>query len=205
MPPDRVIATRSRRLAGGRATLAIALVLAWPAVRTFAQAVTVRVVGDALHVRAPGFGFIKGEPLARLKDGRSVRVDLTLSVSGKPGAASVAQTRRIFVLSYDLWEERFAVMEASTPRRSISHVTAPDAEAWCIDQLSVSLGALGPLGRDFPFWIRLEYRVLDGTGASPADEESGYTLRWLIEALSRRHKTADLANSLEAGPLRLPQ
>jgi hypothetical protein len=205
MPPDRVIATRSRgraRLAGGRATLALALLLAWPAVRTFAQAVTVRVAGDALHVRAPGFGFIKGEPLTRLRDGRSVRVDLALSVSGKPGAAAVAQTRRIFVLSYDLWEERFAVMEAGTPKRSISHVTAAGAEAWCIDQLSVPLGALG---RDLPFWVRLEYRVLDGTGPSSADGESGYTLRWLIEALSRRHKTADLANSLEAGPLRLPQ
>jgi hypothetical protein len=75
------------------------------------QSATVSTVGANLHVRAPGFGFIKGEPLVRLKDGRSVRVDLELAVLAKPSAAAAAQSRQTFVLSYDLWEERFAVTQ----------------------------------------------------------------------------------------------
>ena len=64
--------------------------------------------------------------------------------------------------------------------------------------------ALGALGRDLPFWIRLEYRILDGDGASdPAD--SGYTLQALIDALSRRRKTESSPHALEAGPFRLPR
>ena len=51
-----------------------------------AQSVTVARAGDAVTVRAPGFGFIKGEPLARLKDGRSVRVDLELECCPGPAA-----------------------------------------------------------------------------------------------------------------------
>ena len=62
---------------------------------------------------------------------------------------------------------------------------------------------LGTLGRDVPFWIRLEYKMLDGDGSSdPAD--SGYTLQALIEALSRRRKTESAPSALEAGPFRLP-
>ena len=74
-----------------------------------AQAVTVNRTGDAVTVRAPGFTFIKGEPLARLRDGRSVRVELDFAVLPRPGAPEVTRSKQTFVLSYDLWEERFAV------------------------------------------------------------------------------------------------
>ena len=157
-----------------------------------------------MHVRAPAFGFIKGETLARLKDGRSVSVDLGLSVLPDRGATAVAQSRQVFVLSYDLWEERFAVTLAGVPPRSISHLTSAGAEAWCLEQLTVSVRALGSLGRDRPFWVRLEYRILDGD-APAADADAGLTLRWLIDRLSRRRKAEELTHAIEAGPLRLRQ
>lgn len=180
-------------------------VVAWPAVHLSAQSVTVSKVGDAVTVRAPGFAFIKGEPLVRLKDGRSVRVDLVLAVLPRPGAPAVAQSRRVFVLSYDLWEERFAVTQAGDPSQSISHLTSAGAEAWCLERLAVPVSALGHLGRDLPFWIRLEYRVPDGSSAPPPDNGAGFTLQGLIEALSRRHDAAPLTHAIEAGPFRLPQ
>ena len=46
--------------------------------------------------------------------------------------------------------------------QSVSHLTLAAAETWCLEQLTLPLNALGPLGRDLPFWIRLEYRILDG-------------------------------------------
>ena len=107
---------------------------------------TLHVENDALHVRAPAFSFIKGPPLARLKDGRSVRFDFELVVRTRAGAAAVAQARQRFVLSYDLWEERFAVTQAGTPPRSASHLTTADAETWCLDQLTVPVSTLGRLG-----------------------------------------------------------
>ena len=59
-----------------RAAAVLLALLAWPAVRASAQTVTVDAVGGTLKIRAPGFSFLKGDPLARLKDGRSVRVEL---------------------------------------------------------------------------------------------------------------------------------
>jgi hypothetical protein len=106
-------------------------------------------------------------------------------------------------LSYDLWEERIAVSAVDARPQSVSHLTLAAAEAWCVEQLAIPLKALGALGRDLPFWIRLEYRMLDGDGASdPTD--SGYTLQALIEALSRRRKTESAPPPLEGGPFKLP-
>jgi hypothetical protein len=185
-----------------RTALVTLLLLVW-AVRLWAQSVAVSTVGDAVHVRAPGFVFIKDETLARLKDGRSVRVDLEVAVLPKPGATAVARSRQVFVLSYDLWEERFAVTQATGPQRSISHLTASGAEAWCIGQLAVPVTALGRLGRDQPLWVRLEYRILDGDGAPRPEEGTGLTLRGLIDVLSRRRTANAPTHSIEAGPLRL--
>lgn len=185
------------------ATAVSLALLTWLVPRASAQTLTVDAVGDALRIRATGVSFLKGEPLARLKDGRSVRVELAAMVLPGPGKSPAATTRRIFALSYDLWEERFAVTAVDKRSQSVSHLMAAAAEAWCVEQLSTPLSALGSLGRDLPFWIRLEYRILDGDGASDPSE-SGYTLQGLIDALSRRRKTDSSLHVLEAGPFRLP-
>ena len=176
--------------------------LVWPALHLSAQTVTVDAVGEALRIRAPGFSFLKGDPLARLKDGRSVRVEIAAMVLPAPGKPPAATARRIFALSYDLWEDRFAVTTVDARSQSVSHMMMAVAEAWCVEQLVVPLSALGALGRDLPFWIRLEYRLLPGDSPSDA-EDSGYTLQALIDALSRRRKSESSPHSLEAGPFRL--
>ena len=163
---------------------------------------TVDTSGDALRIHAPGFSFLKGDPVARLKDGRSVRVELAAMVLPAPGKSVVATTRRIFALSYDLWEERFAVTTVEKRPQSASHLALAAAEAWCVDQLSIPVDALGGLGRDLPFWIRLEYRFLD-SDATTDPSDSGYTLQGLIDALSRRRKADSSPHALEAGPFRL--
>jgi len=192
------VVTRRRRAAA-----VLLALLAWPAVRASAQTLTVDAVGGTLKIRAPGFSFLKGDPLARLKDGRSVRVELAALVMAAPGKSPAAATRRIFALSYDLWEERFAVTTVGGRSQSVSHLAASAAEAWCVEQLAIPLSVLGALGRDAPFWIRLEYRILDGdVTANPSD--SGYSLQALIDALSRRRKAEPSPNTLEAGPFRLP-
>ena len=181
----------------------IVAALGWPAPPLSSQSATVTTAGGVVRVRAPGLRFIDGEPLARLKDGRAVRVDLALDVLADPRAAPTAQKRQTCVLSYDLWEERFAVTTVEKRAESVSHLALAAAEEWCVEQLTIPIKALGSLGRDLPFWVRLEYRILDEEGTSdPADTR--YTLGGLIDALSRRRKTDSSTHALESGPFRLP-
>ena len=193
------------RRPSGRVALVILALLAWPALRVHAQGVTVGTAGDALKIHAPGFAFIKPETLARLKDGRSVRLELAVMVLPGQGRSPVTGSRQVFTLSYDLWEERFAATTGDAPPHTISHLTPAAAEAWCIEQLAVPLSALGNLGRDQPFWIRLEYRILDGDAVPSPDNGAGFTLQGLIDTLSRRRRAEAVPNSIEAGPFRLPQ
>ena len=68
--------------AGGHATWRAALVwlalLAWPAVQSSAQTLTVDTVGDSLKVRAQGLSFLNGDPLVRLETPTDVTVKVTL-------------------------------------------------------------------------------------------------------------------------------
>jgi hypothetical protein len=167
-----------------------------------AQTLSVNAAGDALRVQARNFNLLEGTVLTRLKEGRSVRVDFELTVLSKPEGPVVKQTVQGFTLSFDLWEERFAVSRAGSPPRSISHLRAADAENWCLENLTMSISSLG-IGRDTPFWLRLVYRVQD---LAPVTEDPGdrYTLRALIDRLSRRREEADLEKSVSGGPFRLP-
>lgn len=183
--------------------LLIAATLSSLDARLGSQSMTVTTTGGVVRVQAPGFRFIAGEPLARLKDGLTVRVELELRVLAGPGAAAAAaHGRQTFVLSYDLWEERFAAAMSGTGSRSVSHLTAEAAEAWCIQQLTVPVSGLGSL-RSQPFWIRLESRVLNGQSDGRDDE--GLTLRGIIDTLSRRQAREKTPHSAEAGPFRVRQ
>jgi hypothetical protein len=184
-------------------------IIAWPVAQASGQSPGVSVAGDALYIKAPSFSFIKGDALDRLKQGRPVRFDLSLAVVSRPGGPEVTQARQSFNLSYDLWEERFAVTRVGPPSpglgaaRSISHLTAKDAEAWCLVNLPLAVSAMGGLGRHKPFWIRLHYQIV-APDPAPSPEEGPLSVRALIDMLSRRRKAAEQEDSLEAGPLRLP-
>src|SRR5262245_42253200 len=104
-----------------------------------AQTLAVSTAGDVLRVRAGTFGFIEGAVLDRLRDGRSARLDLMLSVLDRAGGRTLTSVRQTFNVSFDLWEERVAVTRAGTSPRSVSHLTPKEAETWCLDALSMPL------------------------------------------------------------------
>jgi hypothetical protein len=189
-------------IASGPAAAALVILLVLPAARSSAQTLTVDTSGDSLKIVAQGFSFLKGDPLGRLKDGQSVRVELTATVLPAPGGAEIAAVRRIFTLSYDLWEERFAVSTVEKRPQAITHLAQPAAEAWCIDRLRIPVNALGTVGRDQPFWIRLEYRILD-TDSRAGAADSGFTLQTLIDLMSRARKAASAPQAIESGPFTL--
>jgi hypothetical protein len=87
---------------------------------------------------------------------------------------------------------------------SSAYLKPAAAEAWCLEQLTVPVSALGRYGRDLPFWIRLGYRVLDADTTATDNDAGDFSLRGLVEALSRRRRTDPATHSIEAGPFRLP-
>ena len=180
----------------------------WAVAPLLAQSVTVNVAGDTLRVRAPGFTFIKGEPLARLKDGRAVQIDFALAVLPKPAGAAIAETRQGFVLSYDLWEERFAVTIVDpeprpriaghfrTSRRKMRKPGASITRRWH-ERSAVSAGTRCS-GSEWPI------RCATATCARSRGR-FGFSLRGLIDRLSRRTNADDLRDAIDAGPFRLPR
>ena len=181
--------------------LVMAVTLASLDARLGSQSMTVTTTNGEVRVQAPGFRFVSGQTLARLKDGLTVRVELEMRVLAAPGAAApAAENRQTFVLSYDLWEERFAASVSGTGSRSVSHLTAAAAEAWCIQQLSVPVSGLGAL-RNEPFWLRIDSQIVNGQNTGRDDE--GLTLRGIIDSLSRRQASERTSHSAEGGPFRV--
>ena len=167
-----------------------------------AQSLTVRAAGDMLQVRGTGLRLIEGAVAGHLKDGRSVRVDFEMTILDKPQGAAVTQARQLFTISYDLWEQRYAVTRSGAPARSISHLLARDAESWCLENIALPLTALGRFARDLPFWIRLDFRVQD-QAPTAADAQSPFELRTLIDVFSRRRQDEPQGRTLETGPFRV--
>jgi hypothetical protein len=168
-----------------------------------AQSPTINTAGGALRVQAPTFVFLDGQTLESLRDGRAVRMQIELSVLSQSGGVAIAQSRADFNISFDLWEERFAVTREGAPPRSVSHLTRKDSEAWCLEQLSVPMADLRGLGRTAPFWVRLLSRVQNPPDPAEADGESAFTLNKLVDVLSRKRRDGQPNKSMEAGPFRL--
>jgi len=158
--------------------------------------------GDMVNVRASGVEFITGTALARLKDGRTLRLELDVALASAQAGPYVAQAQPRFGVSYDLWEERFAVTRTDTPR-SLSHVTARDAEAWCLEQLVIPVSAISSRASVAPFWLRLTYRLSDEERRTAEAADGGITLRGLIDRLSRRQSADTWSDTIVSGPLRL--
>jgi hypothetical protein len=168
-----------------------------------AQSFDVRAVADVLQLRGSGVGLIEGRVAEHLKDGRSVRADFELTLLDKPRGGAVAHGQYGFIVSYDLWEQRFAVTRVGTPPRSISHLSARSAEGWCLENMTVPLASLGRFAHNVPFWIRIDYRVQDRAPAANPEDDSTFGLRTLIDVLSRRRQDEMPGRSLEAGPFRV--
>jgi hypothetical protein len=192
-PPGGTSARRRLLLAAG--LLSAAAIVS-------AQSASVRVEAETMRVRTSGLRFIHGPALQRLKDGRSVVFALTLAVLRARGGPVAAEGHARCGVSYDLWDERFAGRVGGPPPLSAAHLSAAQAEAWCLDRLAVPVREMGLASQDAPFWIRLAYKVEDGDGGT-RDNGASAIMR-LIDMLSGRGLARALEGSQEAGPFRLP-
>jgi hypothetical protein len=179
---------------------ATSIVLISLATMLAAQSLTARIEGSELHITAPRLHFLLGEALNRLHDGATVKYVFQLTAKSERSGKAVVTAQEQFAISYDLWEEKFAVTKLGSSPRSISHVSTAAAEAWCIENIGIPVAALSS---NQPFWIRLDYRADDSATAAAQPDNSGFTLTGLIDIFSRRTRGEQLHGSEEVGPLRL--
>jgi len=154
--------------------------------------------GDRIKVAAPRLRFVAGPPLERLQNGAPVPFAFQFSISTDRWRTTLSRDIERFVMSYDLWEEKFSVVRLGNPRHTVSNLGARAAEAWCMDELSLAAGGLG----DQRFRVRLEVRSEDRDPSAGDDE--GPTLAHLIELFSRRGRGDRQSRwDFDAGPFRI--
>jgi hypothetical protein len=165
-----------------------------------AESLDVRLKDDAIRVSAPQLRFVAGKALERLQNGAPVPYAIQLSVSIDRWVNVLLRDIERFVLSYDLWEEKFSVAKMGHPRKSVSRLTARQAEAWCVGELSLAPGGIAP---QQPLWVRLEVRAENPAEQAELDNQEAVSLTRLIEIFSRRSRGDQTRWTAEAGPLRL--
>jgi hypothetical protein len=158
----------------------------------------IRRDGPNLRISAPQIRFLNGKPLEQLKNGANVGFLLQISITAD-SSLLLRQVDR-FVLSYDLWEEKFSATRLGPPTRTASRLNVPAAEAWCLDELTPIPAALTPTR---PFWIKLELRAEDPKEAAAIIGEPGINLTRLVEIFSRPPRNTQQRWMETAGPLTL--
>ena len=148
----------------------------------------------------PELHFLAGKPLDRLKDGAAVVFLTQLTLTTDNFATVLRRRPERFVFSYDLWEDKFSVTKLGEGQRTVSHLSAAAAEAWCLDNLAISASGLP---QDHPFWLRFELRTAEPRDEAAVIGDSGLNLTRLIEIFSRRPRDLEPHWSADAGPLRL--
>ncbi len=162
---------------------------------------------SSLEFAAPRVHFLVGKPLERLRNASEVPFDFKITLWSGTRSHLLREAPARFVVSYDLWEEKFSVTKLGAPRRTARHLTNTDAEAWCLRQMSQDVTGVSA---NEPLWARLEIRAQDGKEAGlPFGRgnitDSGISLTSLIEIFSRPAKTAQPHWTVETGPVTLDE
>jgi hypothetical protein len=163
------------------------------------EAFDLRLQGDRLRVAAPKFSFVTGRPLQRLRDGAPVPFAVQFSVFTDRTSGPLVRDIQRFVVSYDLWEEKFAVTRLGPGRKTASHSTAAATEAWCLDEMALDASRLPERQQ---FWARLEVRAEDPRIDSGHNGDP-MSLARLIDLFSRGAGREEKRWNVEAGPFRL--
>src|SRR5438477_1612429 len=111
-----------------------------------------------LRISAPQIRFLTGKSLDQLKNGAKVSFVSQISLSLDSASNVTARKVDRFVLSYDLWEEKFSATRLTPPVKKMERLSVPAAEAWCLDEVVPIPPAITATRL---FWIKLELRAED--------------------------------------------
>jgi len=193
MPAPRSLS--AARLAARAASAA--LVAAASAYVLQADSLRLRLSGDQLFVSAARIELLKPPAvLERLKNGSTVAFDFHLSLWVGSRTSVRRRAFERFVVSYDLWEEKFAVTNLRKPRASAAGLTEREVETWCLDRISLPAVRLS---RDEKVWARLEIRAVDPRQDDALFRSEGVSVTDLVELISRPGRRDEPRWSFESG------
>ena len=169
------------------------------ALAILAEDLMLRRQEDQLRFTAPKVHFVAGRTADRLKEGNTVPVDFQATLSAGTRQNIVKRIVERFVVSYDLWEERFKVVQViGGQRRSASNLTAQQAEAWCFENSGMSMTNVP---KDQPLYFKLEIRTDDSGARAPLFNASdSLNLTALVNLFSRPPERQQWHWSGEIGP-----
>lgn len=144
---------------------------------------------NRLEFSAPRTDFFEGRPMTRLRNALEVPFLIrTTLFSGTKNHVFASAVDR-FVVSMDIFADgpdAFTVVRTAPPMKRASHLTARQAQDWCLSQMS--LDTTGLSGSE-PLWARLEIRAEDppreGSVLGGSVNQSGISLIPLIDLFSR--------------------
>ena len=176
----------------GRTWLAAAFILG---VQTsgIAQSLNPRIDGDRLRVAVEGVRFLSGEALRKLRDGVPVTYTFRLTALNSRYGSTVAKAEYRFVISYDIFEEKFQVSRERPTVRVVSHLTLAAAEAVCLEALELPLRSINA---SRSFWLRWDYEAEEAAQT----DNSEVSLGGLVEIFSRTTKKEPTQGVVESGP-----
>ena len=161
---------------------------------------------NRLEFSAPRVHFLTGKPLERLHKAAQVPFDFQITLWAGTRTQEFRKIPQRFVISYDLWDETYQVVKTLGGLKKVSHLTAPQAEAWCLAQMPVDVSGLA--GNEL-FWARVDIRTQDGKLAPvfgrESITESGISLNSLIDLFSRPAQKEQPHWTLDSGPLTLDE
>lgn len=164
-----------------------------------ASNLTAKYDGDLLYPVAPNLHFLTGKVLDRLRDSADIQVFVSqLQLFHPDDAAPLRQAHARFVVSYNIWEEKFKV--AIPGLGSQEGLSAAEAEKWCLENTTISASGIPP---DKPFRMRFELRSVPPRDLSRVMGDLGISFSSLVEFFSRKSGGAESYPPLETGWLRL--
>src|SRR5258708_4127487 len=160
-----------------------------------------RLNGDRLQLTPLDLHFLTGKALSRLHEGAAVPFAFRLSLSTNQwGTPPLESSLARFIISYDLWAEKFKVVQQfGGTRKAVTNLTPSAVEAWCVGQIGLSVVNV-PADRDL--WVRLDIRAEDPMPRSPVTD-AGFTLASLIDIFSQRSRPEAQEWNAETAPFRL--
>ena len=185
----------------GRHINVLILLAGLAAVRLTAQSEPLVVERDGSNLRfsAPRLHLLEGKPLEQLHNGASVTYLFELTLAPQLESAPVARLSGRFIFSFDLWEEKFTVVQADPPGRSAAQITGQAAVAWCVDSMLLSTQSLSP---EQTFVIKLDCSTITEESGGGGPNNSALTLAGLVDVFSRKSRNPQPHWLAVAGPLK---
>ena len=162
----------------------------------------VRWEDQTLRIQAPYLHFLDGKSLERLHSGAALVFSLQLSLSSDRFTTVVRRSLDRYVVSFDLWEEKFAITGLGGAKAQASNLSRDAAERWVFDHAALSVSGVA---EDKPLWLRMDLRADDPKESAGLALDPGVTLARLIEWFGRPQRGTDHRWALEKGPFRLSE